>query len=636
MKTSIQLVKTFMMISFSIFIFQLRSESAIAQSLQRSILPLKVFSVPKKDPAEIRKQLTTQQHFGENELTERGHEMEREKVAGQSESVDEDFTDHFESEDRSPCAQPLKLGTAFEGNPRTPFYLPPVGYYASECAIAISNTGKIVSISNGWIGYYDETGSLLFSDSLYHFCSGLIDVRVQYDPKQDRFVFVSSYGITDFDTVFMQLGTLVAFSKSNDPLDGWNFYYLPDSLIGDNSVIDYPLLGISDDEVFITEVRFDENDEWTHNNIMQIDKMAGYAAEANINVQIFSDTASAVIDEADIVPAGGGSTSYGPNMYFVSAHESGPTDDLYFVYEVTNTIASGTAALNVYGPVHSGEFYSPVPLSFQKPGVPLFNVFYGIDDFVQNAFYENGILQFCQNTKANGKAAVLVGRISGIPNNLSCSAQTISHPHLSCEFPQIVYAGNSSDENSAVLGFEFTGKHWYPGVAATFIDNDFSVSAIKKVKSGEDSINGLWGDYSGICRRYNQQGEFWIEGQYGSVIENSINWISQLKLKPCAGNKEDLSNENQDELSLIAKPNPLNELTVVSYRLPEKSDVTIQILDVEERLIRTLADEQMGEGTHTLTWNAKDEKGIEVSEGIYFLMMKTEREVKTIAVSVAR
>ena len=88
------------------------------------------------------------------------------------------------------CPAPPLVNTNFEGNRQTPFYLPPVGYYASECNIAISNAGKIVSISNGWMNYYNETGALVFSDSLYHFGHSLIDCHVVYDPKKDRFVFL--------------------------------------------------------------------------------------------------------------------------------------------------------------------------------------------------------------------------------------------------------------------------------------------------------------------------------------------------------------------------------------------------------------------------------------------------------------
>jgi flagellar hook assembly protein FlgD len=50
--------------------------------------------------------------------------------------------------------------------------------------------------------------------------------------------------------------------------------------------------------------------------------------------------------------------------------------------------------------------------------------------------------------------------------------------------------------------------------------------------------------------------------------------------------------------------------------------VSFQIFDINGRLIKTLLDEEMQQGSHQLTWNAKDEKGKIVSGGIYFLKMQ--------------
>jgi hypothetical protein len=63
-----------------------------------------------------------------------------------------------------------------------------------------------------------------------------------YDPKKDRFIFISQYGYTNFSNAFQVLGVAVAFSKSNNPSAGWNYYFLPDTGFNDNAIGDYPLL----------------------------------------------------------------------------------------------------------------------------------------------------------------------------------------------------------------------------------------------------------------------------------------------------------------------------------------------------------------------------------------------------------
>ena len=171
----------------SIFIFN-DAKSQIA-----SMQPAKTISVEKKDPAAVRLSLSSQNHSWEKE--DRGGRINklRNKPVSSADYNDNE-QDDFAQKGFISCPRSPKPEASFEGNPETPFNLPPIGNYASESSIAISNAGKIVSISNGWIRYYDEKGRLLFSDSLYHFCSGLINTRVLYDPKKDRFIFVSLYG----------------------------------------------------------------------------------------------------------------------------------------------------------------------------------------------------------------------------------------------------------------------------------------------------------------------------------------------------------------------------------------------------------------------------------------------------------
>ena len=239
----------------------------------QDIYPSAIIQIQKADLSMLKKYSTISGNY-ENEMPENFRNKNRGIADG---SINNSLSNSISPAQKIPGICPPLVQTNFEGNPLTPFYLPPVGYYASECKIAISNGGKIVSVSNGWMNYYNENGTLEFSDSLYHFGNSLIDVHVMYDPKKDRFIFISQYGYANFVNVFQVLGVAVAFSKSNNPVNGWNFYFLPDTDFNDNSIGDYPQLGISDNEVFITDLRTNNGGNITHSSIVQIDKNAGYA-----------------------------------------------------------------------------------------------------------------------------------------------------------------------------------------------------------------------------------------------------------------------------------------------------------------------------------------------------------------------
>ena len=101
---------------------------------------------------------------------------------------------------------------------------------------------------------------------------------------------------------------------------------------------------------------------------------------------------------------------------------------------------------------------------------------------------------------------------------------------------------------------------------------------------------------------------------------------------PCRAMNE----ETNETAALAAYPNPFSSSTSISFSLSQLENISLEIFDVRGRLIRTLANELMSAGTHVVPWNAREQNGNEVSEGIYFLRMQTESEVKTIAVSVVK
>ncbi|MDP6853690.1 MAG: T9SS type A sorting domain-containing protein, partial [Candidatus Marinimicrobia bacterium] len=63
-----------------------------------------------------------------------------------------------------------------------------------------------------------------------------------------------------------------------------------------------------------------------------------------------------------------------------------------------------------------------------------------------------------------------------------------------------------------------------------------------------------------------------------------------------------------------AYPNPFNPSTNLSFGLPADADVTIQVYNLQGRVVATLAEGYMNAGYHSVTWNADN-----FSSGVYFV-----------------
>jgi hypothetical protein len=72
-------------------------------------------------------------------------------------------------------------------------------------------------------------------------------------------------------------------------------------------------------------------------------------------------------------------------------------------------------------------------------------------------------------------------------------------------------------------------------------------------------------------------------------------------------------------------PNPFNPTTVISYKLPVNSYVTLKVYDLLGREVATLVDETKDAGSYSVQWNASG-----FSSGIYFYRLEAneKREIK--------
>ena len=79
-----------------------------------------------------------------------------------------------------------------------------------------------------------------------------------------------------------------------------------------------------------------------------------------------------------------------------------------------------------------------------------------------------------------------------------------------------------------------------------------------------------------------------------------------------------------DQFSLAQNyPNPFNPNTDIRFTVAAQQDrVTIRIVDMQGRLVRTLIDNNLAAGTYSIRWDGRNEAGAPVSSGVYLCSMR--------------
>ncbi len=77
------------------------------------------------------------------------------------------------------------------------------------------------------------------------------------------------------------------------------------------------------------------------------------------------------------------------------------------------------------------------------------------------------------------------------------------------------------------------------------------------------------------------------------------------------------------------RPNPFSSNTLINYALPQQSNVSISVYNINGELVRTLTNEHQATGQYTVEWDGSNDLGVPVNSGVYFYRLQTEGFVQT-------
>ncbi len=489
--------------------------------------------------------------------------------------------------------------------------------------IAVAENGNIVSVINCNIAYYNRFGRLLWTGSFWELFNDpalteiIYDPIVLYDATQDRFIMIAIHG---FNSTTSKL--IVCFSKSNNPMDGWWIYKLSGNPLNNSCWTDYPKLGISNNEVFITGNLFNEMTGFSQSIVYQITKANGFSG-TNLNWIVWTDINS---NPSTLIPVSYGQKgNYGPGLYFVS--QSPGRGNAVDLYEITSEIANNPKLTRkrIFKPD-----YEPAG-NAEQAGSPV-QLVTG-DCRILNAFYLDGIIHyvFQDDYQNSGYTGINYNRLN--VNTLTNQSFSYGEPGFDCAFPSVASYATTASDKTVIFCFLRSSSAIFPETRAVVFNGNQTWSSSILVKAGNNYVDAFqfentarWGDYTGIAYKNNSTGpEVWISGCYGSTQRlfntqyNCFNtWIAQLNNSFTNTDKSAM----EKPTAFLVFPNPVVSLYNVEFNFSGTNPVKIDILDINGKVIHTLFRGNLKSGKTLLTFNRKA-----LSSGLYIIRVSKPGKV---------
>ena len=83
-------------------------------------------------------------------------------------------------------------------------------------------------------------------------------------------------------------------------------------------------------------------------------------------------------------------------------------------------------------------------------------------------------------------------------------------------------------------------------------------------------------------------------------------------------------NTPQEFILNTAYPNPFNPITNINFALPIESEISLEVYDMQGRVVEVLVSGNMKPGFHSVVWNADSH-----ASGVYFVKMAAGEYIST-------
>lgn len=511
----------------------------------------------------------------------------------------------------SSAAAPFMLKN-FPGNAFN-FYLP------NDNDLAVSDSGFVASVNNTMIyGKNTATNQVFGSVTLHSLVATLgltmeeFDPKVIYDPSADRFVLVFLNGFSDSTS-----NIIVGFSQGNTTVGLWNFYTLPGDALGNGLWTDFPMMTVSNNELFISVNLLYNDSSWItgfdQTIIWQINKNNGYSGQS-LTTLLHSNVQYNGSKIRNMCPVKGDLAPYGPGAYFVSNRNFSAGNDTIFLLHITDTIGSPNLQVNISALQSPLQYRMPVDADqLGSPDKLIVN-----DARIMGAFLHGDKIHFVSTTldTLSGYDGIYYGWLDQVTTAPVLTATIYTVANMDVAYPNIAYAGTSPGDERTVFGFLFSSATGYPGCAAASWDGT-SFSPRTVIRNGSAACNMLqgderWGDYTGCQTRYNQPGFVWVNGSHTLINNFTYTYIAELTVTTAAGiSEKDVTSES------LVYPNPSYATAAIRFINPSPGKISISLYDNQGKLLSQLFNGSLVAGENEIQFKTES-----LSAGLYTVVIR--------------
>jgi hypothetical protein len=123
---------------------------------------------------------------------------------------------------------------------------------------------------------------------------------------------------------------------------------------------------------------------------------------------------------------------------------------------------------------------------------------------------------------------------------------------------------------------------------------------------------------------------FWDSGESGVSLITAYVDVDTTETHVVILPTNSLNDNIFSPITINNFPNPFNPSTTIEFSIQNDSKIELSIFNIKGQKVKTLINNQMQNGKHSIIWNGDDDNGNSVSSGIYYYKLNLNGKTEEI------
>ncbi len=157
-------------------------------------------------------------------------------------------------------------------------------------------------------------------------------------------------------------------------------------------------------------------------------------------------------------------------------------------------------------------------------------------------------------------------------------------------------------------------------------NNDEAVKVNSSIIAAANTASGSEYSFTDVDVDFDNTYYYWLESV---SLDNNVKLYGPVSITISRDKGDNVPDAEYTDMISAVYPNPFNPETNIDFSIKTTGNVTLEVYNLKGQRVKTLVDDSVEAGDHSVIWHGDTDSGNSAATGVYFIKLRTNEYQQT-------